>query len=158
MQKYILQPSNFFIGRRLFSIRVKSITQEEFQNLALSSSLLPPLIIKDYASSWPIITEKKSFSAIANANNNEEELIVPIEFGGNYMSESFNRIQLDFKEFASFLDLNSNDINENLKNQHLYLAQHDLSNYEFLLGNNKYSFIIFIKNGRHPPIIFIKKW
>ena len=151
MRKFVFQSSFSLIGRRFLSLstkKIESITQKEFQNLALSSasssassssaaaaSLLPPLIIKDYLSSWPIIQEKKSFSDIVNANNNQE-LIVPIEIGGNYMSESFSRIQLDFKEFASFLDLNSNDIHENLKNEHLYLAQHCLSNYDFLLKNN----------------------
>ena len=128
------------MSEKSFTNNIQYVTEKEFMKLTYEKrekeeQVLHPMIIRDYAKSWPVIYEGKSFSDIANSNSNNE-CIVPLEMGGNYMSPSFKRIFVEFREFASFLDLNERNIEVNDTHEHFYLAQHDLSNPELKFLND----------------------
>ena len=72
-----------------------------------------PAIIRNYASHWPATTMKfidfqhhsNPTTTNTNASSSSDPIIVPVEYGGSYMSQNMNTLHLDFNELCSFMQL-----------------------------------------------------
>lgn len=109
-----------------------------------------PILFKNYCKSWPAVNKnhehcwesveymKQISSEHSQDNDCSEEnsvirtkykpFLIPIEYGGNYMSKLMKIVEVDYLDFISYL-YSTNNFDTSMTPPHLYFAQNQLCDY-----------------------------
>lgn len=100
-------------------------TPPSFFDFKLSYSR-QPFILRDFAASWPALTNRPWKSYVYLCSVAGPARVVPVEVGSDYRADDWKQRIMPWEEFLSFLHLEDHPALENAPDVY-YLAQHDLT-------------------------------
>ena len=116
-----------------------------------------PFLIRDFASSWPALTDHPWRSAAYLKSIAGPGRIVPVEVGEDYRSESWHQELMNWDEFLSHLDFDDCQRLTPQDGKKLYLAQYDLARQfpalldDVVVPDYVYSVLFPQYEKYHPP-------
>jgi len=109
--------------------KLQHIPMEAFGDF-IKQCVTEPVVITDAMRNWPA-TQKDSARewTIPKLRSRNMTDIVPVEFGGHYMSTEFQQHHIELQELLDFFAKQQQQQNESssINHNHVYLAQHDLT-------------------------------